>query len=206
MAARPLQDLPERLPREIGDDDLADRLVGAGWTAPEAASLIEVREKLLHRSRWYSTNGGSPSEYETIATLTLPLLRALGWNWEHTAIEWSRIDVALFDPAVAQHPRSDAHLVAAIEAKRRDQSCLTAKGQAEHYATRPGREGCRRLVVTDGLRYAIHLRQPDGTFGYYPDAYVNLDRLRDGYPLMENPDRPACGGAVEALALLRPDA
>lgn len=205
-AARPLRALPEQIPREIGGDELAGRLVHAGWSDSAAAGLIDARQTLLHRSQWYRDNGGFPSEYETIATLTLPLLRALGWGWEHTAIEWRRIDVALFDPAVDQHPRSDVHLVAAIEAKRRDQSCLTAKGQAEYYATRPGREGCRCLVVTDGLRYAVHRRQPGGAFAYYPDAYVNLDRLRDGYPLMAEPGASACGGAVEALTLLRPDA
>lgn len=202
--AQALRPLPERLPCLIADGDLTGLLAEAEWSAEGARRVAEARSLLLQRAAWYHTHGVAPSEYESILTLALPLFDALGWPWTHTAIEWNRIDVALFDPQVDERPRADRHLAVAVEAKRTHQSCLTARGQAERYATGTGRDGCRRLVVTDGLRYAVHRRLGNGTFAYYPDAYVNLNKLRDCYPLMAEPGAPVCGGAVEALSMLRP--
>ena len=42
------------------------------------------------------------------------------------AIEWNKVDVALFN----QLPRADENLGVVVEAKKKDNSCLTAKSQA----------------------------------------------------------------------------
>jgi hypothetical protein len=68
------------------------------------------------------------------------------------AVEWNSVDVALFE----RLPRSDATLQVVVEAKKMENSCLTAKTQAASYAECRG--GCRRLIVTDGLRYGVYVR------------------------------------------------
>ena len=63
-------------------------------------------------------------------------------------------------------------------------------GQARNYALRPGRGECNRLIVTDGIRYALHRRSGSA---FDLKAYLNILSLRDCYPMLN------CGGAVEAV-------
>ncbi len=106
------------------------------------------------------------------------------------AIEWNQVDAALFD----RLPRTDANLAVVVEAKRRNNSCLTALSQAEIYAkTRPS---CKRLIVTDGIRYGVYAR---GTEGFVLNAYLNLTRLCEAYPVYR------CAGAKNALLMMTPE-
>jgi hypothetical protein len=101
------------------------------------------------------------------------------------AVEWKCVDLALFD----QLPRSDATLQVVIEAKKMDNSCFSATSQAMSYAD--GKAACHRLIVTDGVRYGVYIRT--GIQPFKPYAYMNLARLRPGYPVYE------CKGAKDAL-------
>ena len=68
-------------------------------------------------------------------------------------IEWNYLDVALFDSL----PRRDDSLQVVVEAKKMDNACLSAKAQAAGYAdTRPA---CRRVIVTDGIRYGVYVKE-----------------------------------------------
>jgi hypothetical protein len=82
-----------------------------------------------------------------------------------------------------------------VEAKKMDSSCLTAKSQAMMYAQ--GKNQCRRLIVTDGLRFGVYLRSKGEVFGLY--AYMNLARFRDHYPVY------GCKGAEDALLAMAPE-
>ena len=114
-----------------------------------------------------------PSEHETVAYLVVPLLRALGWTPQRMAVEWNHVDLALFN----QLPRRDESLRVVVEAKKMDNSCLTAMSQAMSYAQ--GKSGCHRLIVTDGLRYGVYIRGQE-VFNLY--AYLNSTRLRGRPP------------------------
>lgn len=126
--------------------------------------------------------------------LVIPLLRALGWTPQKMAVEWKNIDLALF----ASLPRKPEHLIGAVEAKQWGNSCLTARSQAERYANEVAGDVCDWLVVTDGNRYGVLVRE-DGTFPDRPDAYLNLADPKDLYPVMESE------GAQEALRLMSAD-
>lgn len=102
-----------------------------------------------------------------------------------------RLAVALFEHL----PRSADSLRVVVEAKKMDNSCLSAKSQAESYAA--DKAGCHRLIVTDGLRYGIYVRKPLEPFCLY--AYMNLTRLRNGYPIYQ------CKGAQVALLAMAPE-
>ena len=202
---RPLVELPdscssEKTLEEVNIQTIADYLFDAGVAADSIDTLVSHMDNLRRIASWYKRNKIKPSERETVAYLVAPLLRVLGWTPQRMAVEWNSVDLALFD----YMPREDTSLSIVVEAKAMSKSCFTAESQAKGYAERNGRERCRRLIVTDGIRYGIYLRQEEGqmpaTFsGYKLEAYLNLTRMMDDYPVLE------CKGAKEALTLMAAD-
>jgi len=71
---------------------------------------------------------------------------------------------------------------------------LTAVSQAEEYAK--SRSGCKRLIVTDGLRYGVYVKE-EGQFCLY--AYFDITDLKEIYPVYE------CLGIKEALQAMSPE-
>lgn len=182
---RPLAALPPpKLDNEASLDMISEYIFDHGVASSSIATLLDEIGELKRLAKWYQRSS-MPSEYETVAYLAVPLLRALGWTPQRMAVEWNNVDLALFD----QLPRSDNTLIAVVEVKKMDRSCLTAKSQAESYAR--GKPGCHRLIVTDGLRYGVYVRSGLEAFHLY--AYMNLTKLRHDYPILE------CRGAGAAL-------
>ena len=177
--------------REVTIQQISDYLFDCGIASGSIRDLIGEIGELERIASWYQRTAGQPSESETVAYLVVPLLRALGWTPQKMAVEWKNIDVALF----ARLPRSHDSLRVVVEVKKMQASCLTAEDQARRYAA--GREQCHRLILTDGLRYAVHTRV--GTQDFKLSAYLNLVRMRDHYPIWN------CRGAQEALLLMAPE-
>lgn len=188
-----LPDLPDRSKEnsEVSSDEIAAYLFEKGIASDSIRSLLDEKGEFIRIAKWYNWWGTSPSEHETVSYLVVPLLRILGWTPQRMAIEWSRIDVALF----SRMPREPKHLSAVVEAKKVHNACLSwAVSQAQDYAE--PFPNCRRLVVTDGLRYGIFARVRD-SFSRY--AYLNLTRLRKDYPIYK------CKGAKEAILAMTPE-
>jgi hypothetical protein len=182
--------------RPLDPSQVGEYLFDHGVAAHSIAALTAQMDDLVRIAKWYGRSSLEPSEHETVAYLVVPLLRALGWTPQKMAVEWNRVDVALFESL----PRQDSNLTVCVEAKRLHQSCLTAAGQAAEYAKAPGRGKCQRLIVTDGTRYGVHVRDDQrGGFSTYPAAYLNLTQMRPAYPIYGS------GGAMEALRLMAPD-
>ena len=202
---RPLLELPscchsESKLEEVNIQTVANYLFDAGVAADSIDTLVNRMDDLRRIASWYTRNDLQPSERETVAYLVVPLLRALGWTPQRMAVEWNSVDLALFDCM----PRENTNLSIVVEAKAKDNSCFTAESQAKGYAERNDRERCRRLIVTDGIRYGIYLRQEEGqkpatSDSYKLEAYLNLTRMMDDYPVLE------CKGAKEALTLMAAD-
>ncbi|HRT96944.1 MAG TPA: hypothetical protein P5532_21200 [Planctomycetota bacterium] len=188
---RPLTDLPASSePLKTALDDISEYLFDHGVASGSIAKLLDDIGELVRIAKWYQRSS-KPSEGETVAYLVVPLLRALGWTPQRMAIEWNHVDLALFGSL----PRQDDSLMVVVEAKKMDSSCLTAVSQAMSYAS--GKGTCRRLIVTDGLRYGVYTRQGSEEFGLY--AYMNLTWLRREYPIYP------CRGAREALLAMAPE-
>jgi hypothetical protein len=190
---RPLAELPESpsgTSNAIGIEEISEFLFDSGVASASIRHLVAEIGELTRIAKWYQ-RAGKPSEHETVAYLVVPLLRTLGWTPQRMAVEWNRVDVALFE----RLPRSDASLRAVVEAKKMDNSCLTARSQAEAYAA--GKSACHRLIVTDGLRYGVYTRDADSAFHLY--AYLNLARLRRDYAVY------GCKGAEDALLAMAPE-
>ncbi|KQY90761.1 hypothetical protein [Pelomonas sp. Root1444] len=190
--------VPSSLPRlpdlppsgnSMSMDDVSAHLFDHGVASGAIAQLLEDVGELVRIGTWYARTK-PPSEHETVAFLVLPLMRSLGWTPQKMGVEWNHIDVALFN----RLPRSDENLCVVVEAKRMNNSCLTAHAQAVGYAK--SRSSCERLILTDGLRYAVYT-VVDGEFKLH--AYLNLASLRDSYPLLE------CGGAQAAMLAMAPE-
>lgn len=187
--ARPLADIPSD-GEAMDEEELGRKLFIEGLASDHVDRLMSRLSSLRRVAEWYSNEHkkpeGRPSEHETVAYLVLPLLFALGWSEQTAAVEWKKVDIALFD----KMPSSDENLTCVVEAKTLERSVFSPLGQASAYASRPGRERCGALIVTDGIRYAIYDKKPSG---FELAAYMNLLRLRDSYPVL------GCEGAVGAI-------
>ncbi|MGH7343472.1 MAG: hypothetical protein ACREK4_01045 [Candidatus Rokuibacteriota bacterium] len=125
--------------------------------------------------------GEHPSEDELIAHFVVPFLRALGWPPEWIAVQWRRIDVAVFR-ALPRTPEN-CHLV--IEAKRLGAGVEGALAQARGYVETLG-VPCN-AIVTDGIRYRMY----EATREFEPVAYANLARLKQrAHELFARMQRP----------------
>lgn len=190
----PLPEIPqtELLSRnDLEVSDVSEYLYDKGMSSMSISRLVEDIGELTRIAKWYKKQEMSPSEYETVAYLVIPLLRSLGWTPQKMAVEWNRVDVALF----AELPRENNNLTVVVEVKKLNNSCLMAKSQAQDYTL--DKQNCNRFIVTDGLRYGVYTKNEHGDF--YLDAYVNLTRLQSGYPIY------GCDGAMEAFLLMSPE-
>lgn len=147
------------LPQE--EPTVEDRRPAVGHLVAEARDLWEIYRD---RQRF----GDPPSERELMAHLVVPLLRSLGWRTEQIAMEWKRIDVALFRSL----PRTAANLHLVLEGKKTGELSSGTLKQAREYLEALGVD--RDVVVTDGFTY----RRYDGTAEYRPAGYLNLIRLK----------------------------
>ncbi len=170
--------------------ELGRRLFIEGLPSEHVDKLMATFSALQRVASWYSNETkrpeGRPSEQETICYLIIPLLLSLGWSQQTAAVQWNYVDVALFRGM----PPTDTSLACVVEAKLLGRSVFSPVGQARDYALRPGREACDRLVVTDGIRHALHRRVGNS---FELRAYLNILSMRDCYPLLD------CGGAVDAV-------
>jgi hypothetical protein len=188
-SSRRLKKWPNKADQSTNFEKIAEYLFETGVSSSAIDSLSREMDDLIRIANWYS-KFDDPSESETVAYLAVPLLRALGWTPQRMAIEWNNVDIAMFRSL----PRSDDKLSVVVEAKKKGRSCLTAVSQAEAYAA--NRKRCRRLIVTDGIRYGVYKRSPKG-FRLF--AYLNLTDLRNKYGIL------GCGGACDAIRAMTPE-
>ena len=186
---RELATLPKSPGSEVNMDEISEYLFDQGVSSNSIEALITEIGELIRIAKWYK-KFSNPSEFETVAYLVVPLLRALGWTPQKMAIEWHNVDIALF----GQLPREDETLNIVVEAKKKGNSCLMAKSQAQSYAQ--GKVNCNRLIVTDGLRYGVYTKNEEQ---FKLQAYFNLTALKNDYPVYD------CLGVMEALKIMTPE-
>ena len=150
--------LPELPAEEPALDHVPHDLRGIVAQAADLVPLLQDRIAF----------GEQPSEDELIAHFVVPFLRALGWPPERIAVQWRRIDVAVFRAL----PRVPENCQLVIEAKRLGAGVEGALAQAKGYVERLGFP--RDVVVTDGIRYRMYAAEHD----FAPLAYANLTRMK----------------------------
>lgn len=184
-----LTELPRTEDNTVNFESVSEFLFDHGVSSNSIDILNKEIDELVRIAKWYNKYD-NPSEFETVAYLAIPLLRALGWTPQKMAIEWNNVDIALF----SNLPRKDSNLSVVVEAKKKGNSCLSAFSQAQSYAK--GKHNCRRLIVTDGLRYGVYIKQG---YEFQLYAYFNITNLKTRYPIYE------CFGVNEALRAMTPE-
>lgn len=184
-----LTEFPVSENNAVDFESVSEFLFDNGISSNSIDILNKEIDELVRIAKWYNKYD-NPSEFETVSYLAVPLLRALGWTPQKMAIEWNKVDIALFNSL----PRKDANLSVVVEAKKKGNSCLTAFSQAQSYAK--GKDNCYRLIVTDGLRYGVYIKR-ENEFQLY--AYFNITNLKSSYPIYE------CFGVNEALRAMTPE-
>lgn len=125
--------------------------------------------------------GEPPAEHEMVSHFVAPLLATLRWPPELVALEWRRIDVAVFD----RLPRAPANCRFILEAKRLGVGVEGHLQQGIDYLAGLGIK--RDVIVTDGFRYRLYAADQN----YAPVAYANLIRLKvSSQKLFERIQRP----------------
>lgn len=196
------KELPEKQ-KNVTREDIAKYLFDMGIASDSIRNLLDQHGEFLRIANWYNEHWKEwPSEHETVSHLVVPLLRILGWTPQRMALEWKlkggRMDIALFTKLQpdTQKARIENNLDVVVEAKSLFTSCLSwAVSQAEGCVESVG--NCRRLIVTDGLRYGVFTRRKGENFVLF--AYLNLIRLRSYYPVYD------CKGAKEAIFAMTPE-
>ena len=186
---RSLSLLPKKS-KTISVEEMGKKLFLEGLPSEYIDNLVSRLESIQRVASWYETEDkkpeGRPSESETVTYLVMPFLSALGWSHQTAAIEWRNVDIALFE----RMPSNDKTLSCVVEVKVPESSTFSHLGQAKEYAMGKGRNHCKRLIVTDGIRYAYYRKQENN---FKLSAYLNLQRMRECYYLYR------CKGAVEAI-------
>ena len=184
-----VQNLPPDEPNKVQIEAISEYLFAKGTSSNSIERLVSVIDDLQMIAKWYNS-ADKVSEFETESYLVIPLLRALGWTPQKMAVEWNKVDIAIFN----RLPRTADTLVAVVEAKKKGNSCLNAYSQAYNYAK--DKMNCNRLIVSDGLRYGIFIKQDNQ---YKLHAYMNITDFRRNYRIYD------CEGIQEALWAMTPD-
>lgn len=146
----------EPLPLDDGglDPDDVNRCLPESVQRADLWEVVNRAKKMWEEINWAQ----GPSESEAVALLTVPLLLALGWKPGSIALEWQRIDVALFDG-----DKNGQNCRLLVEAKRPGSGLSWAKGQAFDYANDERREIPKEtpVLVTDGFSIALFQRGAD---------------------------------------------
>lgn len=192
---RPLNDLPDTPSPDLSPEQLSDALFQEGLGYDACLHVERAVRKLRGLIDWYneSRSPGRPTEHEVVAHMILPLLLALGWSEQLLAIEWKKIDLAVFT-----HTPTDASTCGIVcEAKGMDSPMQHVVEQAIGYCDQHGLERCQKILIADGGYFALYRRLASG-WETDPSGYISLRKLRRNYLLPKGAD------AVKTLMALTP--
>ena len=120
-------------------------------------------------------------------------MKALGWSEQLLAVEWNKIDLAVFQAT----PRTPDKCALLCEAKSLGHGLQNVLSQARDYCESAKLTNCVKLMLTDGRR--IYLDERDGTgWRDTPTGYFNVDRIRTDHIA------PRGTNAIDTLVALTP--
>lgn len=193
---RALRELPIAPPPPMNLEEFGEALFARGLSFDSVAKAIDAIRKLRRLHDWYKESKLAchrPSEHEIVAHLILPLLSALGWSEQLLAVEWHKIDLAVFSGT----PTNRDQCVLVCEAKAIGHGLQDVLAQAMNYAQRLDLRNCSRILLADGGRFYLYKRTSDN-WGPAPIGYVNFTLLRSEHILPRNTS------AVDTLIALTP--
>jgi hypothetical protein len=194
-AVRLLKELPPKPPAPLSPDEFGEALFARGMASDavlRVKAAVEKQRRLLH---WYRSSAapGRPTEHEVVAHVILPLMLALGWSEQLLAVEWQKIDLAVFWGT----PTDGPHCELICEAKGFGHGLQNVLRQAIDYTDKLGLSNCRKILLADGGRFYLYRRGETG-WGEQPWGYMNVAKLRVDHLC------PKGTSAVDTLMALTP--
>ncbi|NLW16484.1 MAG: type I restriction enzyme HsdR N-terminal domain-containing protein [Firmicutes bacterium] len=190
--------IPTEAPAEVDMQTIRKALIDHGFRVGAADELATTINRVTLLADWYQREGQDVLEHEIRTFLVIPLLLALGWSEQRLKVEHKRIDIACFDrPYNKNNCKSDlVKCTMLVETKAPRTGLHYVVNQARAYAE--SYDSCNKLVVTDGIRYNIFLKE-NGAWPARPYAYLNLADMREHHRYDSS-----IKGAIEAFTLLLP--
>lgn len=195
-ATRPLKPLPPPPSAPMTLDEFGEALFSHGLSFDAVQKVRSSLEKQRRLLGWYGSSGlatDRPSEHEVVAHVILPLMSALGWSEQLLAVEWHKIDLAVFWGT----PTDQEHCELICEAKAMGHGLQGVLQQAIGYAERLSLTSCKKILLADGGRFYLYKRGEQG-WGTDPVGYLNVQQLRQRHVF------PKGTNAVETLVALTP--
>lgn len=173
----------------------SDALFQEGLSYDACLHVERAIRKLRGLLDWYdeTRSPGRPTEHEVVGHMILPLLLALGWSEQLLAIEWNRIDLAVF----TRTPTIEAHCGLVCEAKGMGEPLRDTVQQAKGYCDQHKLKECSKILIADGGYFSLY-RRVRGAWEPEPSGYINLRKLRRRYLIPKDAD------AVRTLMALTP--
>lgn len=194
---RSMADLPCELPLPLKPDELADALFlrGLGFDAVDRFRVaLDKQRRLID---WYDSATGAdgrPTEHEVVAHIILPMLLALGWSEQLLAVEWNKIDLAIFSAT----PTDRTHCRLVCEAKGMGHGLQNVFAQAMRYTETLHLAACGKILLADGGRFYLYRRSQAGAWDAQPSGYLNVLKIRENHLL------PAGTNAIDTIMALTP--
>jgi hypothetical protein len=197
---RNLRPLPDRLPKPFSLDEVGQHLFARGVAKDAADKVIAAIERQRRLLNWYQQYGEvskRPTEHEVVAHTVLPLLLALGWSEQLLAVEWRKIDLAVFQTT----PSTEGSCVLVCEAKTRHHGLQDVRKQAFDYVEDLHLDLCRKVLLTDGGRFYLFQREAaTQDWGKNAVGYLNVELIRSNHIAPPNTN------AIDTIVALTPAA
>lgn len=193
---RKLKPLPSEVGKILDLEELGEELFSRGLPNNSVDQLIKAIERQRRLIQWYKLHGKDsdrPTEHEIVAHMVLPLLLALGWSEQLLAIEWKRVDLAVFTEA----PTVSKYCCLVCEAKRFGHGLQNVFKQAAKYVKNHKLNNCEKILLTQGK--ILYLYEKSGLdWNDKPVGYLNIDKIRTNYLIPEGTN------AVDTIMALTP--
>ncbi|TET37769.1 MAG: hypothetical protein E3J72_05210 [Planctomycetota bacterium] len=190
-----LQDIMLRPQDLLSLEEFSELLFAKGLSYDAVHRVKTTIEKQQQLLKWYNKglSPNRPSEHEIVAHIILPLMHALGWSEQLLAVEWHKIDLAVFWKTPTE--KNNCKLI--CEAKAFGKGMQKVVEQAKNYYKKHKLDKCNKILVADGGRFYLY-RKGSIKWEANPSGYMNLLKLRTDHLC------PSGTSAVDTLIALTP--
>lgn len=180
---RTLKELPNINYKDYNEDELGRELFKNGISNKNIDDIIKALIQADRLISWYwSKNSGRyPTENEVVSHIILPIFLGLGWSHQQIAVEWKKVDVALFKTT----PTTEDNCIMIIEAKGLGRSLGEVLGQPMDYVKNLKLDNVKIIITTDGANvfvYSVDKNKVNET----PVGFFNVNHLQREYILPKN--------------------
>lgn len=180
---RTLKELPQIDYKDYTEDELGRELFRNGISNKNIEDIIKALNQADRLINWYwsEKSGRYPTENEVISHIILPIFLGLGWSHQQIAVEWNKVDVALFKNT----PTTEGNCIMIIEAKGLGRSLGKVLGQPANYMKNLNLNNIKIIVTTDGANIFVYSVDKN-IVNEVPVGFFNVNHLQREYILPKN--------------------